>query len=305
MRQRTISFYELVDVIDGEQKRVDHRDWNGVLARLALASFSERTFEADAMLLGTVHTVQGEDHLLLHKVKAQEEWLSTIDMKTGEWEELELAATTGYLDSSVVAFLPFGNVIGLMQGSVSAPGHKALERWINGLGLFATPVAVRPLVTKAEVDRLRTANGAVLVELRLGAHQVDALTEKRGPLSRGIMAIKQEYGAGVRINVTVSFPRGRGLDEDRARLLDEVRDIADVVPGTADIARAKLRYADPGGGDYTRLVELVEHHITAKCRVAAVNEQGESVKILSAVQVIMGVYASHEAELRRAADLPD
>ncbi|MEV0714045.1 hypothetical protein [Asanoa sp. NPDC050611] len=303
MKERTVSFYEVVDVIEGDQKRVAHRDWNGVLARLGRAKFRERIFEGDTTLLGTVHTLQGEDHLLLHKVKAQEEWLSTIDMSTGEWSEMELAATTGYLDSSVVAFLPFGNVIGLMQGSVGAPSHKALERWLNGLNLFATPVAVRPVVSKAEIDQLLMADGAVLVELRLGTHGADALIQKGGALSWGIRALRQEYG-DIRINLAVSVPRGRGRERVRARLLDEIRYIADVVPGSADAARAKLSYLAPGGG-YTRLVELVEHHITAKRRVAAVNEKGQSVKILSAIQVIMDVSASHEAELRRAVDLRD
>lgn len=67
-------------------------------------------------------------------------------------------------------------------------------------------------------------------------------------------------------------------------------------------ARARLVYAEEQGPEYSRLVELVEHHITAKRRVTAINEEGESIRILSGVDAILGVAAEHEEELRLAVD---
>jgi hypothetical protein len=49
-------------------------------------------------------------------------------------------------------------------------------------------------------------------------------------------------------------------------------------------------------------VELIEHHITAKRRVSALNEEGESIRILSGVDAILSVAAEHEEELRTAVD---
>jgi hypothetical protein len=184
MRERTVSFYEIVDLVDGEHVRVQQRDWNGILSRLARARVDERTWNTDQRLVGTVHTSQVEDHLLLHKVKREGEWLSTMNMDTGEWRQLELQAAEGYLDTTVIAFLPYGNVVGVMQGSVAAPSHKSLEGWINGLRIFTKQVVVRPLVTRAEVERLATASGAMRVEIRLGAHKLDALGTKESRLAR-------------------------------------------------------------------------------------------------------------------------
>jgi hypothetical protein len=47
-------------------------------------------------------------------------------------------------------------------------------------------------------------------------------------------------------------------------------------------------------------VELTEHHITAKRRVSAVDDEGNSIRILSAVDAILDVAAEHEGELRAA-----
>ncbi len=73
-----------------------------------------------------------------------------------------------------------------------------------------------------------------------------------------------------------------------------------MAPGAADRARAKLVFAEADGVERSRLVELTEHHITAKRRVSAVDDEGNSIRILSAVDAILDVAAEHEGELRAA-----
>jgi hypothetical protein len=303
MKERTVAFYEVVAAGSGAQQRMDQLAWEEMLSALAKTKdVHERTFEADSVFVGSVATVHEEDHLLLHRVRSPGEWLSVLNWETGEWRELESKASEGYLDTSVVCFLPFGNVLGLMQGSTSAPTHKCLQAWLNGLTFFpGTPLVVRPVLSRAEVEKLRTASGASKIEIRIGSSKMSALADKSGRLASFLHRASLEYGE-VDVTVIISVPRGKGHDEDRERLLADLRDLAEVAPGAAERARATLVYAEEHGPEYRRLVELVEHHITAKCRVAAVDEEGQSIRVLSGVGAILGVAAEHEEELRQAVD---
>lgn len=69
------------------------------------------------------------------------------------------------------------------------------------------------------------------------------------------------------------------------------------------MARANLVYADAEDDEFSHLVEFVEHHITAKAKVPAVDDEGNSIRIPSAVHVILGQAGAHEGELRLAADV--
>ena len=303
MKERTVAFYEIVAAKSGVQERVAQLPWEETLAALAKKrDVSERTFESDSVFVGSIATIHEEDHLLLHRVKSPGEWLSVLNWKTGEWRELESKASEGYLDTSVICYLPYGNVIGMMQGSISAPTHKSLQAWLNGLSLFpGTPLVVRPVMSRAEVEKLRTASGASKIEIRIGNSKMSALADKSGRLASFLHRASLEYG-DVDVTVIISVPRGKAHGEDRDRLLADLRDLEQVVPEAAERAKATLVYAEEQGPEYSRLVELVEHHITAKRRVAAVNEEGESIRILSGVDAILGVAAEHEEELRLAVD---
>lgn len=303
MRERTVAFYEIVASVNGTLHRVAQMPWPDMLSALARTELSGRTWETDSIYVGSVATYDDVDHLLLHKVKDAGDWLSVLNWRTGEFHELESRADQGYLETTVMAFLSFGNVVGLMQGSTSAPTHKSLEIWLNGLKLFPdTSLAVRPLMTRAETERLRTADGASKVEIRLAGNAISALGDRQGRLARALRLAGTEYG-DIKVTIIISVPRGGGRSEDRRRLLADLRDIEEVMPEAADRARATLVYAESSGPEYTRLVEFVEHHITAKRYISAVDETGSSVKILSAVHAILDVALQHEEELRRAADV--
>ncbi|WP_254711700.1 hypothetical protein [Streptomyces sp. TRM64462] len=305
MKERTVGFYEVVTVKDGEAKRMPQSlDWDATLADLSRVPVSGRTFESDSQLVGTITTHHMQDHLLLHRVKDPGEWLSVMNWDTGDLRELEQNAHEGYLDTSVICFLPFGNVIGIMQGSRSAPSHRALEAWLNGVGFFpGTQFEVRPVVAHAEIERLKTATGASRVEIKLMANKMGALRERKGGLARTFRVAGESYGE-ISVTMIISVPRGKALREHREMLLADLEEISDVVTG-AELARAKLVYSDPGGPERTHLVELVEHNITAKRRVPATDEEGNSIRIVSAVDAILGAAAEHEDALRLAVDAGD
>ncbi|WP_079178336.1 hypothetical protein [Streptomyces mangrovisoli] len=300
MPERTIAFFEVVASASGEQVRVPPMDWDSALSDLATASVEDRMVAKEVTLVGSVATVRQQDHLLLHRVKDATEWLSVMDWGTGQWQELEQNASRGFVDTSAICFLPFGNVIGLMQGSVSAPSHKALETWLNELHLFPdTRLVVRPVLSKAEVERLGTAQGASRIEIRIGSHKASALRGRNGRLASFLRQAQEAYG-DINVTMIISVPRGRGRDADRQALLADLRDIAPVAPDAAARAQARLVFAEADGVERSRLVELTEHHITAKRRVSAVDNDGNSIRILSAVDAILDVAAEHESELRAA-----
>jgi hypothetical protein len=302
-RERTIGFYEIVMAKDGKHERCAQMDFPDILSQLARTDLPSRRWTGDQDLIGTTMTVNETDHLLLHRVKDAGEWLAVIDLSTGVWSELESAAEQGYLDTTAMSFMPYGNVFGMMQGSAAAPSHKSLETWLNGLKIFGdTPLVVRALLSRAEVAKLSQAEGASKVEIRIGSHQQAALQQRDGRLARFLRIATEDYG-DLSVTVTITVPRGKSRANDRSRLLEDIRDLADVMPGAADVAKASLVYSDAGGKESTQLAEFVEHHITAKRRVAAVNDRGESIKLSQALAIISGVAVEHESELRLAADV--
>ncbi|GAA2755892.1 hypothetical protein GCM10009872_12520 [Actinopolymorpha rutila] len=273
--------------------------WQDALTEISKASVQQRTWQGDQTFVGTVYPLAEEDHLLLHRVKSVSEWLSVMDFGTGDWRELESRAHEGYLETSVFCFVPYGNVVGVMQGSRSAPTHKSLEGWLNHLRVFPEEIVVRPLLSRAQIEKLRTAQGANKVEIRIGSDRVGMLRNKQGRLSQFLHQAQESYG-DISVTMVISIPRGKARDEDREKLLSDLRDLEDVMPRAADVAKARLVYAESQGPEYSQLVEFVEHHITAKRRVPAVDEEGNSVRLQSAVRVILDVTVTHEEELRLA-----
>ncbi|MFK0222972.1 hypothetical protein ACIQWN_32895 [Streptomyces vinaceus] len=188
-----------------------------------------------------------------------------------------------------------------MQGSVSAPSHKALETWLNGIEMFpGTQLQLRPVVAHSEIEKLKTAVGASRVEVKVMGNKMGALQDRPGGLARLLRVAGEAYGE-ISVTMVISVPRGKELREHREHLLADLDEISDVVTG-AERARARLVYSDPSGPEQTRLVELVEHSITAKKRVPATDAEENSIRIVSAVDAILAAAAEHEDALRLAVD---
>ncbi|MCD2191613.1 hypothetical protein [Actinomycetospora soli] len=302
VRERSIAFYEIVESEQAAEVRTTQLDWEAMLAALSRAEFKDRQFESEHVFIGAVVTYQEQDHLLLHRVKDQTEWLSTVNWESEVVAEVEDWASRGYLETSVISFLPFGNVVAVMKGSTTAPSHKSLETWLNGLELFpGRSLKVRPVVSHAEIERLRTATGASKAEIRIGTSKAAALENRHGRLSRFLRMANEEYG-DVNVTLTLSVPPGNTRAEERQALLNDLQELETVMPSAAERASAVLVYGDSSSGESRRVAEFVEHDITAKRKVPAVNEQGESVKIESAVNVMLEVADDHDHDLRVAVD---
>lgn len=137
MKERTVGFYEVVRVKDGEAKRIPAQlDWDGVLSDLSQAPVAARTYEGESQMVGTIATYNMQDHLLLHRVKDAGEWLSVVNWDTGDLRELEQSAHEGYVDTSVICFLPFGNIVGIMQGAFPPRAIALLQHGSTASGSF-------------------------------------------------------------------------------------------------------------------------------------------------------------------------
>lgn len=150
---------------------------------------------------------------------------------------------------------------------------------------------------------MKTASGASRVEVKIMANKMGALQGRRGGLARTLRVAGDAYGE-ISVTMIISVPKKKELKEHREHLLADLEEISDVVSG-AERARARLIYSDPGGPEQTRLVELVEHSITAKKRVPATDEAGNSIRIVSAVDAILSSAIEHEDALRLAVDVGD
>lgn len=299
-RVRTVAFFEVVRSVDGAHERVAQMPWPQVLADVHGWDLKLRRTQVDRDLIGEPYLWSGDRALLLHRVKGDDEWLARADFTTGSIEQLELLATQGYLESSVIEFVGFGNIIAMMQGSTSAPSHKALEEWLNSMGLFpGTDLLVRPVMSKAEVQRLRGAGGIQRIELKVG--QLNPI-ESHGRLTEMIRSLRASYD-DAEVTLTISIPRGRefvgGGRSQYRELYDDVMGLGSAITD-ADRARASLVYMDGDDSGRRRVAELVEHHITAKRSVPVTDAEGNVVRIYAAARVIRDVIREHYAELRDA-----
>lgn len=304
MRPRTIQFYEIVMSVDAEQVRMETQPWQEVLGHLATADLASRTWESDRTILGQVYPLEEIDRLLLHKVRDGADWLSRVDFQTAQISEVEAEAGTGYLDSSAIHFVEFGNIVALMQGSVASPSHKTLEGWLNKVQPFdlgSGSLVVRPLVSPGELERLQQATQVSRFEIKLGKHFASTLKGKQGNLAKFLRRSK-DFG-DVDITVVISVPRGKKKSQERIDLANDLNEISDVIPSAAAAARATLMFGPEDAVSAGRITELVEHHITAKRNVRGVDDDGNSIRFAGAFQVMETVIYELEDQLKAAADI--
>lgn len=300
LRERTIAFYEIVRSENGStQKCKEQLDFPAMLKRLGKENLANRTVRADRDLIGGTVQSDGSDHLVLHKVKSDSDWLSRADFNTGEIKELENKAGEGYLDSSVICFASFGNVLAIMEGSTSAPTHKALESWLNKMGPFGGNLLIRPVMSPGEYEKFVKGDAVQRIEIKTSTGL--NTTGKNGVLASTFRKLRHAYG-DASVTLTISAPRRapkKGQTDPRERLYADLMELEEDLT-KADRARIGLLYAEGDKFGRARVTELVEHHVTAKRRVAAVDAEGNSIKILGAIQVMLYELDQFEAELKAA-----
>lgn len=299
--QRTVTFYEVVAAAG--KARMGQQPWSDVISGLSRATRAERVLEtlAGDELIGMTITYDDRDHLLLARVRRDDEWLERYKADTGEVEDLINDPESPFVTSSVVCFLPFGNIIGVIETTRSSPRATQIEAWINGMGWVDQETSVAPVIGSEALAKLRRAEEVSRLELTVRGPKLRRLGAKQGALG-GMFRQAMDLG-DVSVNMTITVRPGDARSEERRGLLHEVEEVAEEL-GTGGAAKAKLIYTDSSERARAEEVNFLKEKITAKKVVSFVDEDGQTVlRKVSAVRAILEAADEAETVLRGAVGL--
>lgn len=301
-RERTISFYEIVKVIGrSENQRLEHADWNSILGSIEDVPLGSRVHSGPRRtLIGEVLRVDGKRHMKLLLVRDQDAWLSVYDPTAESVDDLNLGEQGQLVETSIVAFLGYGNVIGLIQGSPSAPGVGALEEWLIGLEVLGAGVQLdsEPLVSHEAQQMLTQSSEASRIEVKMHTSRADALEARGSGLSRVLRAVNADYGP-MTVTVILQASRKRDQAEGRRAVREEAQRILEA-SDAQEVAKAsaQLIFINPDETTRTEGVNFIKQRITAKRNIPTASADGSPIRNEAAVRAILEVADQHDTELR-------
>lgn len=302
-RQRRVNFYEIVQQGSGNtNKRMKHVGWTGILRRLEKLPLNQRVVNGKTRtLVGVVLSVDGEPHLKLLRVRDESAWLEVYHKESDSVGDLDLGETGLLVETSIVAFLDYGNVIGLVAGSTTAPTPTAVAEWINGLGFLGSDIKVdtQAMVSHEATAKLKQSNEASRIETKVHTNRADALTRRGAKLGAVLKTINAEYGP-MTVTVILQVSKARDQHEGRAMLREEAGKVLNAADASeVSRAKAKLMYID--ADETTRLeeVDFIKQRITAKQAIPTTSDDGSPIRDTSAVKAILEVAQRFNAEIRK------
>ncbi|MEC5185485.1 hypothetical protein RCH12_002962 [Cryobacterium sp. MP_3.1] len=306
-RERSINFFEIVKYKSPTvNDRMDHIDWQGVLKLVQGVPLKERVFVGSKTLIGEALEVDGRLHLKLMLVRDEESWLEVYDEQQDSVENLNLGANGHLVETTIVAFLDFGNVIGLIQGSTTAPTPSALENWINGLELLGSGVIIdtQVMVAHEVLQRLRESSEASQITVKAHTNKADALEARGSHLSGLLRSVSADYGP-MTVTIILQASKAKDQTEGRKAILKEAHTIAEA-SGAHEVAKAKAKLVYIAADDTSKTTEIdfAKQRITAKRSIPTTSEDGSPIRNESAVRAILDVAAKHDDELRKIAAQP-
>ncbi|MFE3835468.1 hypothetical protein ACFXOW_23795 [Bacillus subtilis] len=309
-RKKTVAFYEIVRSKEAGDIRIPYQiDWPAVLKNLEDIDPTERRYRnGDDVFYAEPIMAEEGHHLALARLRDGE--LHEIDWAKGIGR-LNLANNKSVADTSIFCFLPFGNIIGVLQGSVSAPRPTAFQRWLNGNNQtgISEELAVMPLIGKNAWEKLKKAEAVNLFEMRLRPGPLILPGETEGLASFSREAHKANPDALV--TLTIKIPRGRGYrDSLRSRAERRLRNDVEgflsqhgglIGPdGSVDRAIAHVILSSSDGELEEDKINFVSNHITAKKNVTLRRSRGNAPWYEAAVRAVLQASADREQALRDA-----
>lgn len=298
-RERTISFYEIVSRGKTGTSRMTHARWSKYLAALEGTPLGERVFEANnRTLIGEVISHNGEMHLKLMRVRDENSWIGIYRPDAQSVDDLDVG-NSALLETSIVCFLSYGNIVGMIQGSNSSPTPTALAEWINGIKLLTDEIEVDALMSAENSRKLNQSAETSRIETRIHTSKADALEAHGSKLSGLLKSIRQEYGP-MTVTVILQASKAKAQSEGRKTLRNEARVLLEAADSKdVQSAKAKLVYLDADEEATTEEVNFVKQKITAKRKIATMAEDGSPIRNRSAIDAILSVANEHDDELRR------
>ncbi|RKE19986.1 hypothetical protein BX266_3320 [Streptomyces sp. TLI_171] len=304
-RVRTVAFYEVVRAKDAQNARMEQVEWPLALERLRPRPAGRRTFATDEdHFIGEVVSGGGRDHLLIGRLGGGDH--QTVDLDHGHIEDLRLEGNRGFIDTTTVCFLEFGNVVGMMQGGQASPRASAIQRWMNACGMVNGDIELWPVISKSAWDKLQ--NAAAVHKVEFTFKPVPGILPPEGSGLAGFARHGRERYPDHRISMAIEMPRRgvgpvarargeRRLREDVQALMSDFGWLAE--PNGVSRARALVTLDTPSGDLKDEPLDFLKHHITAKRRVL-VRPEDSRPRHEAAIDAILDTAREHADDLRAA-----
>lgn len=294
--QRTVSFWHLVGIADGQQ--LEPIDWPGFMGELAKRGPKIGHEVEGVELSGTVHTRMEVDHLVLTRDRddlPREQHAVTgrvADMRTtsDDWVAIE---------SAFIAPLEFGNVFGFLQSANTAPSPQAVARWINKTKLLSVEVRAEPVVDPERWNRLKRAGGVTCLEVAASTNILNR-DAADGPLKH-LLSLGKMGNFKVEVKITASRARRPGHDKERRQLYGMTEAVISDI-GLDHVHKAKAKIFDEDNeGIPAETINLIKQRFTIRRAVAVLGAgRARSVSESSAFDAILSALDQFEDDLRKA-----
>ncbi|QKW20522.1 hypothetical protein HUT16_16920 [Kitasatospora sp. NA04385] len=285
-------------------------DWQTVLANIGDIPPERRLYrDTEDIYFGEPVVAGGRMHLGVARLRDRD--IQQIDWVHGRIDHLQLEENRSIVDTTVVSFLPYGNIIGVLQGTMSAPRPSAVQRWLNSMDSgLDRDIAVVPLIGRNAREKLKRAEAINFFEVRLrpGPDLLDSDVAGLGDLSRRA----HRHNPNALITLTMKIPkqgpfsrgtrRSRGESQLREDVLGFISQYASLVGEGGAVDRAIAHVVLPNGdGDLIEeKINFVSDHITAQRQVMMRRSEGGAPWHEAAVRAITQVATECERELRDA-----
>lgn len=282
-------------------------DWPTALAQVRPKPAAHRTYATeDDQFIGEVVSGEDREHLLIGRIGSGDH--QTVDLDHGHIEDLRLEGNRGFIDTTTVCFLDFGNIIGIMQAGQASPRASALQRWMNSCGMVAEDIAIWPVISRGVWDKLEQAQAVHKCEFTF--KPVPGLLPPEGVGLTEFARQGRERYPDHTISMTIELPkRGSGLGpvaraRGERRLREDVQAMMSKLgwltePNGVTRARAVVTLPTPSGDLKDESLDFLKHHITAKRRVHVRTEDSRP-RHEAAIEAILDSAREHADELRAA-----
>lgn len=189
-------------------------------------TLGDRTREIGGRLyIGEVIFAEEHAHLKLLKVRDREAWMGIYDAKAKRLEDIVQGDTSQLYETSIVSFLDFGNIIGIIQGSTSAPTATAVCEWIEELGVLGkgNQLATQAVLSKQAREDLTRSSEATRIETTVSTTKAQALEARGSKLSGILRSVTEQFGPSQACFPAVAGGRDILHINDDARVAFEVR----------------------------------------------------------------------------------
>lgn len=220
-----------------------------------------------------------------------------------ESEAVDPARFGQLVETTVIAFLDRGNLVGMIRGSTASPTHTALAEWLDHITVdgesLAPPkcsVVAEPALSKGQKKKLKNADGVSSTTLRIAGSKAGVLKQAGlKQLYRSVQSLSEQHG-NLFVTIKLSIPRGKAHVDARRELQETTRKLQKVV-GHAESLSATLVHYDAEERQHAEDVNFVAQRITAKTEVPLVDDAGEPIRNASAVRAILRAAEQLDDEL--------